>query len=123
MRQTLPGRRLRKTPVRRVAIPVTEVGDLLGKRHKRAARVSRQLTPLVISRNASDPFIGFRRNIPLAPFCGVNSGSPNDPFRTSIAPPDGGDSPAGHRNGLLLRLIVCEGRGQIAVCFGLLLKR
>src|ERR1051326_6105471 len=45
--------------------------------------VRRQLTPLVLSRDGSEP-IWFPLNVHIAPFCGVNPGSSNDPFRTSL---------------------------------------
>ena len=51
--------------------------------HNRGLGVSRQLTPSVLSRGGSEP-IWFRLNIHVAPLCGVNSGSSNDPFRTSL---------------------------------------
>jgi hypothetical protein len=61
-------------------------------------------------------------HIPIPPFSGINSGSPNDPIRTSIArwtAVIGLLDP----NGPFLRIIVCEGRGQLAVGIGLPLKR
>jgi len=63
------------------AAPSARVLSSMG--HFSLSGVSRQLIPLVISRGGSEP-IWFRPDIHIAPLCGVNSGSSNDPFRTSL---------------------------------------
>ena len=85
-------------------------------------RVSRQLTPLV----PLPRWVGSVHRVPAehsdSALCGVNSGSPNafgpaSRRRTAVI------RLLDSRNGPLLRLIVCEGRGQLTVGIGLLLKR